>query len=237
MTSEVREATGAPPVWRRLAPLPWRGLIAGLVAAGAIILVSSGFSEDEAGWLIWWVNVFLPVSVVAWTAAVAFLLRIFGGRLVLAVATLSLIPGGWWALGVPYSAGTSEWNVAVLVAGAAGVALAEWVLITPDWIKFGVGAIVFVAGIQAVDLISVHVNEQRAEQATAKTPPPYTVDVNGWRIVEVTRFSTGRTSLVELRIEETSGDSGVVKIETFGREHAPELVCRYAGDTCRDHGR
>src|SRR5262245_50000362 len=146
--TEVAETTEATPLWRRLTPVPWRGPIAGLVAAAPIVGLVSSYPGDRR-----WLGLYLPIFVVIWMAVSAVTLWILRARPVLAIATLSLIPSGSWAAGIPYFAGTSEWNVAVLVTSAGGVALAEWELVRPSWIKLGIGAAIFVAGVLTVHLL------------------------------------------------------------------------------------
>lgn len=155
-----------PAVWRRLCPVPWRDVIAGSTASGLVILIVNGMFEDDQ--LLAFLA--MPVLLGLWAITAASLLRGLRADHVLAVTVVGGIVGAAWTLDIPYDAGSTGWNVAVLVGGTCGVALTEWTFNSPAKEKWAAAAIALVLGMMLVDQVSDHVDEQRIDQVTVQQP-------------------------------------------------------------------
>ena len=217
--------------WRQLTPVPWRSPLAGAAASGVIALLVDAVADQP--WLLFFS---MPVLVCLWTAVTALALGGLRSDRKLAITALGFVVGVYWASGIPYEAPSAEWNIAVLLAGSVGPALAEWLVRSPSVLKLAVGAVVFVLGIVLVDQMSDHANRQAFEAALAQAPPAYAADVTGWTLVDGYPSPADQTSWLTMQTTADGGERGTVELTTYGRQHDAGATCRSGGNECSRRG-
>jgi len=205
--------------------------LAGAAASGSVVLL-----VDAVGGEPYLLFVMTPVLVALWAGVAAIALRGLRSDRKLAITALGFVVGAYWALGLPYEAPSVEWNIAILIAGTVGPALAEWLVRSPSVLKLAVGAVVFVLGMVLVDQMSDHANRQAFEAALAEAPPAYAPDVTGWTVVDGYPSPADQTSWLTMQTTADGGERGTVKLTTYGHEPDAGATCRSGGNECSRRG-
>lgn len=219
-----------PASWRLLTPVPWRAPLAGAASSGVIVLLVDAVGNEP--FLLFFMT---PVLVGLWAAVTAVALRGLRSDRKLAITGLGFVVGAYWTLGIPYEPASAEWNIAILIAGTVGPALAEWLVSSPSVLKLAVGAVVFVLGMVLVDQVSDHVSKQAYEVALAQSPTAYAADVTGWTVVDGYPSSADHTTRVTMHVA-ADGDGDDVQLTTYGRQDNAAVICRSGGDECSRRG-
>lgn len=219
-----------PVSWRRLTPVPWRAPSAGAASSGVIVLLVDAVGNEP--FLLFFMT---PVLVGLWAAVTAVALRGLRSDRKLAITGLGFVVGVYWTLGIPYEPASAEWNIAILIAGTVGPALADWLVSSPSVLKLAVGAVVFVLGMVLVDQVSDHASKQGYEAALARAPTAYAADVSGWTVVDGYPSSADHTTRVTMQVAADGGGDDV-QLTTYGRQDNAAVTCRSGGDECSRRG-